>query len=358
MFHRSLCLVQGRKLWLFLSVLMFVVILSFFQYNYLKLKEDRDKLEATVSKLQTYYNLKENAKLQKQRRDYDEGQLIIYNRVPKTASTSFVNVAYDLCKKNGFNVLHLNVTGNLHFMSIADQARFIRNITKWTEKKPAIYHGHVAFIDFLKFGAREKPIYLNLLRRPLDRLVSYYYFLRYGDNFRPHLIRRKHGDKMTFDECVQQKQPDCNPENMWLQIPFLCGHSSECWEPGNEWALEEAKRNLLSHYLVVGVTEQLTDFIAVLEATLPSFFSGAIEHFKSSKKGHLRKTNQKIEPNEETIRQIKSTVIWKMENELYEFALQQFQFLKKRMERNKDGDLVDKGQQFMYEKISPKKTHL
>lgn len=43
-----------------------------------------------------------------------------------------------------------------------------------------------------------------------------------------------------------------------------------------------------------------------------------------------------------------------MENELYEFALEQFYFLKKRMGIGTDGVVFDRGQQFMYEKISPK----
>jgi hypothetical protein len=82
---------------------------------------------------------------------------------------------------------------------------------------------------------------------------------------------------------VQQRLEDCDPDNMWLQIPFFCGHSPACWEKGSEWALEEAKKNLLEHYMLVGVTEQMEDFINLLELTLPSMFHGAAQHFASSK---------------------------------------------------------------------------
>lgn len=49
--------------------------------------------------------------------------VIIYNRVPKTASTSFTNIAYDLCGENRFHVLHINTTKNNPVMSLQDQVR-------------------------------------------------------------------------------------------------------------------------------------------------------------------------------------------------------------------------------------------
>ena len=39
--------------------------------------------------------------------------------------------------------------------------------------------------------------------------------------------------------------------------------SAQCWEPGSEWALAQAKINLVSRILVVGVTEQFETFIEV-----------------------------------------------------------------------------------------------
>lgn len=52
---------------------------------------------------------------------FDDNLIVIYNRVPKTGSTSFINLAYDLCKKNHFFVLHINITANMHVLSLNNQ---------------------------------------------------------------------------------------------------------------------------------------------------------------------------------------------------------------------------------------------
>lgn len=99
--------------------------------------------------------------------------------------------------------------------------------------------------------------------------------------------------------------------------------------------------------MLVGVTEELEDFIKILEAALPRMFKGAMDQYLNSNKSHLRQTTLKELPSEETVQKVKKSVVWQMENELYEFALEHFHFTKKH-------SLGDKLQKFMYEKIRPK----
>lgn len=53
--------------------------------------------------------------------------------------------------------------------------------------------------------------------------------------------------------------------------------------PGSGWALDQAKHNLLHSYFLVGVTEEMVDFVAMLEYSLPRFFRGAYDLYLSGK---------------------------------------------------------------------------
>lgn len=155
--------------------------------------------------------------------------------------------------------------------------------------------------------------------------------------------------------------------------------------PGSEWALEQAKYNLVNHYFLVGVTEEMEDFIYLLELSLPRLvnnlnlyrsinqfpiwflnlscfstiwifyriFKGSMNQYLNSSKSHLRQTTSKIDPQPETIAEIKKTDVWKLENEFYEFALQQFHFTYKLQNNIKvQGNSLT--QKYFYEKIRPK----
>lgn len=77
-------------------------------------------------------------------------------------------------------------------------------------------------------------------------------------------------------------------------------------------------------------------------------------NFSPGKKSHLRKTTEKKPPTRETIAKLQQSNIWKIENEFYEFALEQFQFVRAHAVREKDGELYVLAQSFFYEKIYPK----
>uniref|UniRef100_A0A672F7K2 Heparan sulfate 2-O-sulfotransferase 1 n=1 Tax=Salarias fasciatus TaxID=181472 RepID=A0A672F7K2_SALFA len=161
-----------------------------------KLDESRAKLESVLLKREVAETERRVGEDQPAAARGDN-TVIIYNRVPKTASTSFTNIACDLCRKNQFHVLHVNISRNNPVLSLQDQIRFVKNITSWKEKKPGFYHGHMAYLDFAKYGVKDKPLYINVVRDPIERLVSYYYFLRSGDDYRRGLRRRKQGDKQV-----------------------------------------------------------------------------------------------------------------------------------------------------------------
>lgn len=285
----------------------------------------------------------------------DDKVIVIYNRIPKTGSTSFMHLPYELCDENKFNVLLLNIS-NPHSMTFSDRIFFANNVSHWYEKMPALYHGHFAYFDVQNMGVQTgnvKFININIVRQPLERLVSYYYFLRYGDDYRKGKIRSHMGDKTTFDECVAKKLRDCDPKKLWQQVPWFCGHFRRCWDPpGNRWALEQAKFNLANKYFLVGLTEDLETFIDLMEMSLPRFFKGAGLLFRSSyETSHIRRTIHKDSVSQKTIDAFKDTRIWKAEMEFYEFARSHFDVIKNELTAAENGGANKRI--YHYEKTRP-----
>lgn len=256
-------------------------------------------------------------------------QLVIYNRIPKTGSTSLVNLVYHLWKQNSVRIALLNVSHNGLFLNRMNQLHLVWNLTERViGQQPLLLHGHFVYLNFVQFGSPIRPIYVNMIRDPLERLASYYYFIRFGDDFRPNLTRRRMSDPnqrvLTFDECVQTGGIDCAPNDLWVQVPFFCGHAAYCRIPGNPAALETAKRRVTDSYLIVGLSEAFDEYVLLLERFLPRFFSGATQLLQASGGWHLRRTKYKLPITETTRALFRNDPVWRAEQEFYEFVRTEF----------------------------------
>ena len=63
-------------------------------------------------------------------------------------------------------------------------------------------------------------------------------------------------------------------------IPFFCGENSEC-DRVSEKSLDIAIKNMEKNFLIVGITEQIDDFFAVIEKVFPTYFTNITAVWRS-----------------------------------------------------------------------------
>lgn len=104
------------------------------------------------------------------------------------------------------------------------------------------YTKHVAFIDFAHLD-EPWPIYINMVRDPIERLVSWFYYARapwylaerretFGDAVKMPSIEWL---KKDFNRCIEEQDPECVYEQMEMgnlgdhrrQSLFFCGQIME-----------------------------------------------------------------------------------------------------------------------------------
>uniref|UniRef100_A0A3B3UVJ5 Uronyl 2-sulfotransferase n=1 Tax=Poecilia latipinna TaxID=48699 RepID=A0A3B3UVJ5_9TELE len=183
----------------------------------------------------------------------------------------------------------------------------------------------------------EQPVYINIIRDPISRFLSNYFFRRFGDwrGEQNHLIRTpgmKDDERyLDINVCILENYPECSNPRVFYIIPYFCGQHPKCREPG-VWALERAKQNVLENYLLVGILEELEDVLLMLERLLPHYFSGVLDIYKSPeyrKMGNLTGTVRKHTPTLEALQVLYHRM--RYEYEFYDFIRDQFHLMKKKI---------------------------
>ncbi|XP_006089307.2 uronyl 2-sulfotransferase [Myotis lucifugus] len=257
---------------------------------------------------------------------------VVYNRVGKCGSRTVVLLLRILSEKHGFNL----VTSDIHNktrLTKNEQMELIKNIS--TAEQPYLFTRHVHFLNFSRFGG-DQPVYINIIRDPVNRFLSNYFFRRFGDwrGEQNHMIRtpsmRQEERYLDINECILENYPECSNPRLFYIIPYFCGQHPRCREPG-EWALERAKLNVNENFLLVGILEELEDVLLLLERFLPHYFKGVLSIYKDPehrKLGNMTVTVRKTVPSPEAVQILYQRM--RYEYEFYHYVKEQFHLLKRK----------------------------
>ncbi|XP_060653645.1 heparan sulfate 2-O-sulfotransferase pipe-like isoform X2 [Drosophila nasuta] len=161
---------------------------------------------------------------------------------------------------------------------------------------PGAYVEHTNWINFTAHDL-PKPIYINLVRHPIQKVMSAYYYQRHPVIYANSLLRNPNKPKQdkeyfdtSFNDCVRQRtSPDCifDPHSKynsdWRRFALrLCGNQPVCLNLNSEFATQIAKEHVEREYAVVGSWEDTNITLAVLEAYIPRFFAKATELYYCS----------------------------------------------------------------------------
>ena len=255
-------------------------------------------------------------------------EVVVYNRVGKCASRTMLWLIAQLAYRNGFVAAGSPIGNETNPPSLRQDA--IRKLVAQLPA-PALYQRHLHYIELDESGStRKKPVLINVVRHPLERAVSQYYFKRFGDNQKGKIRGRipKGTQNETFDTCIERQRPECY-NNQWYIVPFFCGTAQVCRKPSRT-ALEIAKSRVEDEYLFVGLSEYFPETVKAFEKLLPGLFSGATDilkkqHSDLDSKSKSTSTRKKIPPSHET--RAKLLPLLTLELEFFHFV--ETKFIKK-----------------------------
>ncbi|KAH8261599.1 hypothetical protein KR044_012121, partial [Drosophila immigrans] len=223
-----------------------------------------------------------------------EREYVLFNRIEKVGSQSMTKLLAKLGKLNGFmtyrNVISAPKKSIKSFEDEAEEANDMMDLTD-----PGAYVEHTNWINFTAHDL-PRPIYINLVRHPIQKVISAYYYHRHPTVYANTLLRNPNAPKQTkdyfdtsFNDCVRQRiSPDCvfDPHskynNDWRRFALrLCGNQPVCVNLNSEIATQIAKEHVEKEYAVVGSWEDTNITLAVFEAYIPRFFAKATELYYS-----------------------------------------------------------------------------
>ncbi|XP_017137595.1 heparan sulfate 2-O-sulfotransferase pipe-like isoform X6 [Drosophila miranda] len=221
-------------------------------------------------------------------------EVVFFNRGAKVGSEALMQLTETMAPLNNMTVVTKGPF-DINARIRAPRERTLQAVWVADLEPGTIYIEHCNWLDFHRYQL-PKPIYINLVRDPVERMISWFYYIRSGyrnaiihNRFPNTTMKSEKWFKKSYNQCVRSGDPECQyvPESIKdtvgdykRQSLFYCGNNRECLPFDSPHAIQLAKRNVERDYAVVGSWEDTNITLAVLEAYIPRFFRGARQVFE------------------------------------------------------------------------------
>lgn len=237
-----------------------------------------------------------------------DSRLLLYNRIPKCASSTMQAVIKRCARSLGFEHVSSAIYDERQLSKVGRQ-RLVRLLDANSSSSSAFdalfsYDRHLYYIDFAKEGARRQPIYINVVREPAERFISSFYYVRSKERLARVSARgllksnpSSYWKNSTVEQCLLKGEPECSFTNGSKQetvITYFCGHHEVCKTVGSTEALQRAKEVVAKKYSVVGLVGHMEMSLQLMQTLVPGFLTGALDYYYN-----IKKRKEKLNRNSE-----------------------------------------------------------
>ncbi len=185
-------------------------------------------------------------------------QTVVFLHIPKTAGTTVSNIIL----RNQYQ------RDTLFFVDLKKPDAFL-NLSEHERARLRVIHGH--FLYGIHNLLPNPAVYFTLLRDPVDRIISYYYFVM-RDHQLPHPYNVIRERNMSLEDFARN---DLIFDMQNGQTRMLAGHQDTYvvhahtqLPPCTRADLEQARHNLQHHFAEVGIQEYFDEMLILLGRTL------------------------------------------------------------------------------------------
>jgi hypothetical protein len=233
--------------------------------------------------------------------DQQSAPTVIFLHLPKAAGTTLKDILHREYQED----LIYELDGT-QFIQAQEEFKQLDQAEK-AEIKILMGHMYFGLHEFLPSPAK----YITMLRNPIDRVVSYYHFVKKLSTHHDYELINENNISIN-DYCRLGRENMRNGQTRFLS-------NTKEFETCTQASLSEAKQNLRQHFAVVGIQERFNESLLLLQKKLG---------WKRMPFYYQRNTNRgnsynQLEISPDTLATIKKYN--QLDLELYEYANQIFE---------------------------------